>query len=396
MLHHLRQPFNEAFSPETYRAFLAQIEADYPGLLDFRVAETPVFVPQELTRKLIRACDAIIDVITADTFRQQTDGAIPPHQRVPHENSHPSFLAIDFAVCRDEAGHLTPQLIELQGFPSLFGYQSYLAQLFRRFYPIPDTVSHLFNVDTDEAYRQHLRRLILGRHAPENVILLEIFPEKQKTRLDFAITRDWLGIEPVCLTKIRKDGRRLYYEKDGRRLPIHRIYNRLIFDELDALGELPTDFRPTDDVDVEWAAHPNWFFRVSKYTLPLLNSPFVPKSFYLDQLTDYPDDLENYVLKPLFSFAGTGVRLHVTRDDLDRLPDRRQYLLQRKVRYEPVVESPTGGVKCELRMLYGWPDDDARPTLLTNLARLSRGEMIGVNFNRNVDWVGGTVGFFEP
>lgn len=400
MIHHIRQTFNNAFSPETYRAFLEHIDHDYPGLLDFRVAETPVFVPRELKDKLIAACNAIIDVISAENFKELTERAIPAHQRVPNENGHTSFLAIDFAVCRDEAGELAPQLIELQGFPSLYGYQSYLAQLFRKFYPVPDSVSHLFNVDSDETYRQHLRRLIVGLNEPENVILLEIYPEKQKTRLDFAITRDMLGIEPVCLTKIRKDGRKLYYEKDGRRIHIHRIYNRLIFDELETLGDLQTDFRLTDDVDVEWVAHPNWFFRISKYTLPLLSrpgssSPFVPQSYYLDQLTEYPADLENYVLKPLFSFAGSGVKLHISREDLDRIPDKQNYLIQKKVQYEPVIQSPDGLVKCEIRMLYIWHEGDPHPILLTNLARLSRGEMIGVNFNKNFDWVGGTVGFFE-
>jgi hypothetical protein len=395
MIHAIRQAYNEAFSPERYRAFLDSIDQDYPGKLDFRVAETPVFVPSDLKDKLVEASESIIDVITAENFKELTEGAIPPHQRVPHENEHTSFLAIDFAVCRDDAGNLVPQLIELQGFPSLYGYQSYLANRFREFYPIPDSVSHLFDVDSDETYRQHLRRLIVGLHQPENVILLEIFPEKQKTRLDFAITADMLGIEAVCLTKIQKEGRKLYYEKDGQRYHIHRIYNRLIFDELDHLEGLNTEFSLTDDVDVEWVAHPNWFFRISKYTLPLLNSPYVPPSFYLNQLDEYPTDLENYVLKPLFSFAGSGVKLSITKDELDAIRDKQNYLLQRKVKYEPVIQSPDGLVKCEIRMLYVWHEKDPRPTLLTNLARLSRGEMIGVNFNKNFDWVGGTVSFFE-
>jgi hypothetical protein len=227
------------------------------------------------------------------------------------------------------------------------------------------------------------------------VILLEIYPEKQKTRIDFSITRDLLGIEPVCLTKIQKEGRQLFYEKDGQRHRIHRIYNRLIFDELERMPDLKTDFSLTDDVDVEWVGHPNWFFRISKYTLPLLDSPYVPTSYYLNALKEYPADLGNYVLKPLFSFAGSGVKLNVTREELDAIPDKQNYLLQRKVTYEPVIQSPDGLVKCEIRMLYVWHEKDPRPTLLTNLARLSRGAMIGVNFNKDLDWVGGTICFFE-
>lgn len=395
MILSIRQAYNQAFSPEQYRAFLDQIHRDYPGQLDFRVAETPVFVPKGLKNKLIEACDSIVDTLTREDFKQLSEAAIPPAQRVPKENDHTSFLAVDFAICKDEAGELTPQLIELQGFPSLYGFQSYLSKTFRQYFPIPDGFSHLFDVDSDETYRQHLHRLIVGLEQPEQVILLEIYPEKQKTRIDFAVTHDMLGIEAVCLTKIQKEGRKLFYEKDGQRYHIKRIYNRLIFDELENIPDLKTAFSLTDDVDVEWIGHPNWFFRLSKHTLPLLNSPYVPESYYLNQLETYPDDLENYVLKPLFSFAGSGVRLSITKEDLDAIADKENYLLQRKVSYEPVIQSPDGLVKCEIRMLYIWHEKDPRPTLLTNLARLSRGEMIGVRFNKDFDWVGGTVCFFE-
>lgn len=395
MIAPIRQAYNEAFSPERYRAFLDSIHQDFPGQLEFRVAETPVFVPKALKERLIDACESIVDVLTDEQFESLSRNAIPPHQNVPNENGHTSFLAVDFAVCRDENGELTPQLIELQGFPSLFGFQAYIPGQFRKFFPIPDGFTSLFNVDSVETYRQHLRRLIIGLHQPENVILLEIYPETQKTRIDFAATRELLGIEPVCLTKIKKDGRRLYYEKDGRQIHIHRIYNRLIFDELENLPDLKTEYSLTDDVDVEWVGHPNWFFRISKYTLPLLDSPYVPKSYYLNQLETYPADLENYVLKPLFSFAGSGVKLNVTAADLDAIPDKENFLLQRKVKYEPVIQAPDGLVKCEIRMLYIWHDSDPRPLLITNLARLSRGEMIGVRFNKDFDWVGGTVCFFE-
>ena len=402
MIQPVRQTFNQAFSPERYRAFLDKIETDLPGQLDFRVAETPIFVPKLLTDKLLQACDDIVNVITRADFKDLTNNAIPANECVPNEpydgpDAHTQFLAVDFAVCRDESGELTPQLIELQGFPSLYSFQPYLADLFRSIYPIPDNLSHLFNVDTNSGYLEQLRDMLVGDCQPEEVILLEIYPEKQKTRIDFVLTEKYTGVAPVCLTKIRKEGRALYYEKDGRQIRIRRIYNRLIFDDLQNFPDLQTDFHLTDDVDVEWVGHPNWFFRISKYTLPLLKSPYVPASSYLSDLADYPTDLENYVLKPLFSFAGSGVKLTISAADLDAIPveQRSGYLLQRKVKYEPVIQSPDGLVKCEIRMLFIWPKADARPTLLTNLSRLSRGEMIGVNFNKNKDWVGGTVCFFE-
>ncbi|WP_020604632.1 hypothetical protein [Spirosoma spitsbergense] len=403
MIQSVRQRYNEIFSPELYRAFLDRIEADLPGQLDFRVAESPVFVPKVLTDKILQACDDIVDVITRDDFKALTEKAIPASQRVPHEGgngpgAHTQFLAIDFAVCKNpSSGELEPQLIELQGFPSLFGYQPYLANLFRTFYPIPDSLSHLFNATNNLEYLNKLKQMIVGECQPEEVILLEIYPEKQKTRIDFVLTEKATGVAAVCLTKIKKDGRALFYEKDGRQIRIKRIYNRLIFDDLKHFPDLKTDFQLTDDVDVEWVGHPNWFFRISKYTLPLLKSPFVPDSYYLSDLPEYPADLENYVLKPLFSFAGSGVKLNITPADLDVIPaDQRDgYLLQKKVVYEPVIQSPDGLVKCEIRMLFIWPKDDEKPTLLTNLGRLSRGEMIGVDFNKNKDWVGGTVCFFE-
>ena len=403
MIQSVRQRYNEVFSPELYRAFLDRIEADLPGQLDFRVAESPIFIPKLLTGKILQACDDIIDVITRDDFRALSEKAIPASQRVPNEpgdrpDAHTQFLAVDFAVCKDPSnGEFVPQLIELQGFPSLYGYQPYLATLFRTFYPIPDNLSHLFNAATNIDYLGQLRQMLVGDCQPEEVILLEIYPEKQKTRIDFVLTEKATGVAPVCLTKIRKEGRALYYEKEGRQIRIKRIYNRLIFDDLKHFPDLKTDFQLTDDVDVEWVGHPNWFFRISKYTLPLLKSSYVPDSYYLSDLPEYPADLENYVLKPLFSFAGSGVKLNVTPADLDAIPvDQRDgYLLQKKVVYEPVIQSPDGLVKCEIRMLFIWPKGDEKPTLLTNLGRLSRGEMIGVDFNKNKDWVGGTVCFFE-
>ncbi|GAB3568602.1 hypothetical protein GCM10027578_21440 [Spirosoma luteolum] len=402
MIQSVRHAYNEAFTPERYQAFLDAIQHDLPDQLDFRVAETPVFVPKALTSHLLRACEDIVDVLTQPDFIARTERAIPAGQRVPNEPTegpaaHTQFLAIDFAVCRDDSGELVPQLIELQGFPSLYTFQPYLAAQYRAHFPVPDTLSHLFNVATNADYLDRLRTMIVGDCDPESVILLEIYPEKQKTRIDFALTEQALGVKAVCLTAIRKEGRALYYEKDGRTIRIRRIYNRLIFDDLQNFPDLQTDFHLTDDVDVEWVGHPNWFFRISKYTLPLLNSPYVPPSYFLSDLTEYPADLENYVLKPLFSFAGSGVQLHITPADLDAIPaDQRDgYLLQRKVAYEPAIQAPDGRIKCEIRMLFIWPNGDARPTLLTNLSRLSRGEMIGVRFNKDFDWVGGTVCFFE-
>lgn len=391
-----RRRYNAAFTPARYQEMLADIERQLPGQLDFRVAESPVFIPAGLRNKLIAAGESIIDVIEGPDFQARTEAAIPAHQRVPGDEGRPEFLTFDFAVCRDAQGELEPQLIEMQGFPSLYAFQAWLPGEFGKFFPIPDSVSPFIETADFASYIEEMRRFLLADELAENVVLLELFPERQKTRIDFALTRQFWGIEPVCLTKVRKRGRELFYEKDGRLVRIKRIYNRIIFDELARYPDLETEFHLTDaNVDVTWVGHPNWFFRISKFTLPLLSGPFVPPSYYLHELAEYPADLENYVLKPLYSFAGAGVRLHVTAADLDAIADKNHYLLQRKVQYEPVVQSPDGLVKCEIRLLYIWPAGAVRPRLLTGLSRLSRGEMIGVDFNKDKDWVGGTTPLFE-
>ena len=390
-----RQLFNAAFTPTSYQEMLAAIDQELPGQLDFRVAETPVFVPAALRDKLVRAGQDIITVLQRPNFKQVTEQAIPAGQRVPHEDEHAEFLTFDFAVCRDANGELEPQLIEMQGFPSLYAFQAYLPNVFAQRYPIAANVSPFLEVADEEAYVAELRELIVGPENPENVILLELFPAQQKTRIDFQLSKKYWGIEAVSLPDIRKRGKKLFYEKDGREIPIKRIYNRIIFDELSRYPDLHPEFNLVDEVDVEWVGHPNWFFRISKYTLPLIKSAFAPPSYYLHTLEQYPADLENYVLKPLFSFAGAGVKLHITADELNDLPNKENYLLQRKVKYEPVVQSPDGLVKCEIRLLYTWQKAAAQPKLVAGLARLSRGEMIGVDFNKNKDWVGGTTPFFE-
>jgi hypothetical protein len=396
MISHIRHQFNTAFSDARYTQFVAQIKQECPEL-DFRVAETPVFIDQNFKNKLIEACESFVDVITGQFFKIQTQAAIPSDQAVPNENAHSSFLAIDFAVCKDNNGELIPQLIELQGFPSVFGFQTYLTEHFRTFYDIPANVTNYFGgVSNQEAYIAKLKEVIIGNENPENVILLEIYPETQKTRIDFAITTALLGIKTVCYTKIKKRGRQLFYDNDGHETAIKRIYNRLIFDDLKNYPDLKAEFEFTDDIDVTWVGHPNWFFRISKYTLPYLKSRYVPQTRFVSEYNgDFPTNLEDYVLKPLFSFAGSGVVIEVRPEDLTAIHDPENWILQKKVAYEPIIEAPDGLVKCEIRMLYVWPDAAERPTLLTSLSRLSRGKMIGVRFNKDFTWVGASTCFYE-
>ena len=247
-----------------------------------------------------------------------------------------------------------------------------------------------------ESYITLLRSIILGNHAPENVILLELFPHQQKTRIDFYCTQDYIPIPIVCLTELKQEDKKLFYEKDGKKIEIKRIYNRIIFDELlqikDSLGDVVDITQP---LDVEWAPHPNWFYRISKFTLPLIKNPYIPETFYLNELKEVPKDLENYVLKPLFSFAGQGVIIDVTQKDLDEVEQSENWILQRKVKYADVIKTPNTPAKAEIRIFYFWRKGAARPVAVSNLARLSKGKMIGVRYNMDKDWVGGSVSYFE-
>ncbi len=396
MVPSVRKTFNSEFKKEKYDAFLNELYSYHPGDIEFKVCETPVFADKQFRDKLLDVCESIIDVICAPEFNKLTDRAIPAGEKVPNENDHAHMIAFDFGVCINADGGLEPQLIEMQGFPTLFGFQAYYPEIIERHFSIPGNYSQYLSGYTKETYIEMLRKLIVGNHAVENVILLEIKPEEQKTRIDFSCTQDYTGIEVVCITKLIREGRKLYYMRNGVKTEIKRIYNRVIFDDLkaqkDTLGDI-VDI--TADLDVEWLPHPNWFYRISKFTLPFIQHPYVPKTFFLNEVKQLPDGLENYVLKPLFSFAGQGVLIDVTQEDIDAITDPENYILQRKVKYADVVETPDVPAKVEIRMMYVWPDGDARPHAAINLARLSKGKMIGVRYNKDKEWVGGSVTYFE-
>jgi hypothetical protein len=396
MIAEVRNRYNGSFSEKKYEVFLADLNQTFNHKITFRVAESPIFVDKAFKHRLIDASNQIIDFLVRDDFKKLTEKAIPKNLIVPNETDHSLFLALDFAVVKDSSGSLQPQLIEMQGFPSLFGWQDFLGSKFKEHFYCPPGFNNHFDL-TIEQYQSNLKRILLHGHKPENVILLEIDPLKQNTAIDFIITEKLTGISPIHIGDIKRAGKNLFYNKDGKRIPIHRIYNRVIFDELVKRTDLKLDFNLTEDVDVEWAGHPNWFFRISKYTMPLIKSQYIPECKFLSEYKTFPEDLENYVLKPLFSFSGSGVIFHLKKSDLDVIAEneRENYLLQRKVQYEPVIKAPDGNVKAEIRLLFISEENRPRPTLVTNLARLSRGEMIGVKFNKNKTWVGGSVCFFE-
>lgn len=393
----LRSAFNRQFSNEAYEAFLQDLNSKYPpGAIEFRVAETPIFVDKNFTAKMLDACDHIIDVICDPGFSAATERSIPAGERVPNETAKAQMIAFDFGICVDEAGELEPQLIEMQGFPTLFGFQVYYPDVLQRHFRLPANYSQYLGGYNRDTYIADLRALILGGHRPEEVILLEIKPHEQKTRIDFYCTEEYTGISLVCITELIQEGKKLFYMRDGVKTPVKRIYNRVIFDDLQAQrNSLGAFVDITQDLDVEWMPHPNWFYRISKFTLPLIRHPYVPPTFYLNELKQVPADLENYVLKPLFSFAGQGVVIDVKPADLEAIKDPENWILQKKVTYADVIPTPDIPAKAEIRLMYLWKDEWDRPRPAINLSRLSKGKMIGVRYNKDKAWVGGSVCLFE-
>jgi hypothetical protein len=395
MLQPYRDRFNAHFAQAKYEDLLARLSRLCRTDIEFRVAETPCFFPKSLIDELAQTGAALThQLLDNPAYMQASEQCVPARYRMPNENPHPNFMTVDFGLVRNPDGTLSPKLVELQAFPSIFGYQDTLAPQYIEVYNLDPTLTWHLGGLNEQTYWQLLAKVILNNHAPENVILLEIDPAHQKTLPDFNIYEDKLGIATVDITSLIKHGNRLFYLRDGREIPIHRIYNRAIVDELERRNiQLPFDYR--DELDVEWAGHPNWYFRISKFSLPYLDHPSVPKAVFLDDwharrnLSGLPEDREKLLLKPLYSFAGKGIHFAPTDDDLNAIAptDRHLYLLQQRVSFKPVIDTPHGPTQAEIRIMYLWPDGETLQPAIA-LVRLGRGLMMGVDHNRNQLWVG--------
>lgn len=394
MIPEIRAAYNAAFTEEKYDRLVRSLDEVTGTEIEFRVCETPVFLPPGLLATMQQASGEIIGQLCTDAYHEASRRSIPTAYDAPGEGVHPDFIQVDFAITRDDNGMLAPKLIELQGCASLYAFQYILPGYYKSIFGL-EGFDALMSGLNDESYLSLLREILLAGHDPESVVLMEIDPLRQKTLPDFRMTEKLFGIPFVCVTEIIKRGQNLFYMRDDREIEIRRIYNRVIIDEF-LRREISASFDFRDELDVEWAGHPNWYFRMSKFSLPYIDHPTVPRAYFLDQLRDYPDDLDNFVLKPLFSFAGSGVRVDITRTDLDAVPDgqRGDYLLQEKVAYAPVIETRDVPSKVEVRLMYLWPQGASEPLATTTLTRLSKGVMMGVDFNKNKSWVGSSCGLF--
>lgn len=396
MVPQLRRAFNQSFTAEKYRSFLSALDLRCGTPVKFRVAETPCFFPKALLEQMADDGRELVNqLLESPEYRKKSEKTIPPEYNVPNESERPMFIQVDFGLTRNAQGGIEPKLVELQAFPSLYAYQPALTQQYCESYSLDSRLgTFLSGLDFDH-YRQVLCRAILGGHSPENVILMEIDPVEQKTLPDFLLTKELCGIGTVNVRDLKKNGRKLYYEHQGKQVQVERIYNRMIVDEIMRKGvKLPFDFR--EELDVEWAGHPNWYFRISKFSMPFLKHECVPRTWFLDELDAVPDDRDNYLLKPLYSFAGVGIKFAPTDTDIARIPAERrhEYIIQKRIAFEPVIETPHGLTQAEIRMMYIWLDSDPQPTPVLTLVRMGRGKMMGVDHNRNLEWVGGSAGMW--
>jgi hypothetical protein len=392
MIPSLRKQFNANFTPAKYQTFLKRMAERCGAPVEFRLAETPCFFPKVLLEQMAQYGAELIHQLDTPEYFKASSKTIPPEFNVPNEAPHPMFIQVDFGLVKDASGTLQPKLVELQGFPSLYAYQAVLSQVYQEVFGLDQNLRYLHRGMDWEGYQTLLGQAIVGKHDPENVILMEIDPLHQKTLPDFLVTEKLLGIRTVAITEIEKLGRELLYKKDGKRIPIRRIYNRAIVDEL-VRKKLKLSFRFNEELDVEWAGHPNWYFRMSKFSLPYLRHESVPKTYFLDRVDGVPNDLGKYVLKPLFSFAGLGVLINPTKQDLAAIPQdkRGDYILQERMEFEPVIETPFGATKAEIRIMYIWVDE-LLPVL--TIIRMGRGKMMGVDQNKNMEWVGSSAAFY--
>jgi hypothetical protein len=389
MIPALREEFNRNFTPAKYQNLLQSLDKISGTHLEYRVSETPCFVPKPLLDLMSEyGRDLILQLVNDPQYRKLSAATVPAKYKVANETLLPMFVAVDFGLVRSSTGGLEPKLVELQAFPSLYGYQPRFAEQYLESYGLSKELGVYLSGYDHDSYWELMRQLIVAGHNPENVILMEIDPQHQKTLPDFNITQEKLDIAVVDILSLKKRGKRLYYNKDGREIAVERIYNRTIADELERKKiKLPFDMR--DEVDVEWAGHPNWYFKISKFSIPYLKHRCVPRTWFVDENPIVPTDNENYLLKPLYSFAGVGIKFAPTEADILAIPagERHDYILQERMRFEPVIKTPHGPTQMEIRTMYVWPEGGQLTPVLP-LLRMGRGMMMGVDHNKNLEWVG--------
>ncbi len=143
MIPSLRHAFNRNFTSDKYHSFLNLMEERCGTPVKFRLSETPCFFPKTLLDQMIGFGEELIRQLDTEEYRKISAAAIPLEFNVPNENDHPLFVQVDFGLVRNAAGELVPKLVELQGFPSLYGYQAMLSQAYIDVFQLDDNLRYL-------------------------------------------------------------------------------------------------------------------------------------------------------------------------------------------------------------------------------------------------------------
>ena len=390
MIPEFRNAFNASFNRAAYELLCEKLNHIAGKKLDFRVAETPVFVPKKIRDEMIHTCEYVVDFIESEDFAKKTETAIPHQFLMEGLENKAQFMVFDFAITTNENQELKPAMIELQGFPSLFAFQYQLDQIYRKTFRISERVTSYLSNKTSSSYIDLLKHILVGTEDPKEVVLMDLNPTEQKTEIDFILTEKLTGVKAVCIKDIIEEDTHLYYLRDGKKTRIKRIFNRFVPDEW--TPSIAFDFNK--ERDVEWINHPHSYFRISKFLLPFLRHECIPETYFLSDFNQQ-FSLTDSVVKPLFSFAGNGVMMDVNEGNLREIQNTKDWIIQKKINYAPVIETPNEPAKTEIRIFYFRETPTSRPIPVHNLARISKGTMIGTQFNKNKDWVGGSIAYFD-
>jgi hypothetical protein len=391
----LRSEFNESWTDAKFRDLIRRLELRTGATLGFPISETPCFFPRSLMTSLAETgIDLVNQILGNADAMAAADAIVPERYRGDGAEQVPTFLQVDFGLVRSSSGVLEPKLVELQAFASLYGFQLAVAEAYRDAFGLPASLSVYLDDLDGPTYHALVADAIVGDNDPAEVVLMEIDPRQQKTWPDFVVTEQNFGVRAIDTSEVKREGRRLYYRRDGRVVQIKRIYNRVIPDELEK-KRIQLPFGYGDDLDVQWAGHPAWYFRISKFSIPFLRHPSVPETRFLDGIESLPLDRERYLLKPLFSFAGGGIIFAPTDAQIASIPmsERKNYILQERINFTPVIETPEGPAQAEVRVMYIRQGSRLRPVL--PLLRMGRGKMMGVDHNKGLRWVGASAGLID-